>query len=275
MRNDHEILVAVGQFAVSESWTSNATVATRIISKAENSDTNLLVLPEGILTRFMDRKERIREAAQPLSGPFVQSMLKATQGKHLTVVFGIHETSDQDRPFNTVLAIRDGAIEAIYRKLHLYDAFGAVESDNVQPGSQLPPVVSVDGFNVGLMTCYDIRFPEQAINLADRGAEIIALPAAWAKGPTKEFQWSTLVSARALDTTTYLVASGESGASCIGGSRIVTPLGAVIAQCTQQTDLAITHVAKHVIGQTREKLPLLKHRRFEATLTKSKIQAER
>ncbi len=69
---------------------------------------------------------------------------------------------------------------------------------------------------VGLMTCYDLRFPELALAQALQGAEIPVLPAAWVRGPLKEHHWSTLLAARALDTTCYMVAAGSAGTKISG-----------------------------------------------------------
>ncbi len=258
-----EIKVAVGQFPVAEDWQTNIDMAGFLMDRAETAGVDLLVLPEGIMTRFIDRKELIRDAAQALDGPFVTAMLDLSRDRRVTVIFGIHESSAEPRPFNTLVAIQNGEVRGVYRKLHLYDAFAAVESENVRSGDERPPIIDVCGFNVGLMTCYDVRFPELARDLADRGAEIVALPAAWAAGRTKEFQWATLVSARALDATVFVAASGESGPACVGGSRIIDPLGMPIATCTQETDLATATLSKHQLKESRIKLPVLQHRRYE------------
>ena len=85
------------------------------------------------------------------------------------------------------------------------------ESDNVTAGRRPTRLFDVNGFTVGLMTCYDVRFPEMARLLAVRGADVLVLPAAWVKGPLKEHHWRTLVTARALENTVYVVASGECG----------------------------------------------------------------
>ncbi len=99
----------------------------------------------------------------------------------------------------------------------------------MDPGQQIPPVIEVAGLRVGLMTCYDLRFPELALSLALNGAQLLVLPAAWVKGPQKEHHWATLLAARALDTTCYIVAAGECGTRNIGLSRIVDPLGTTLA----------------------------------------------
>lgn len=264
---DPELTVAVGQFAVRDNWQDNASQVEDMIEQASRKSVELLVLPEGVMARFMDRKEQIREAAQAIDGPFVSRIREFSADYELTVIFGIHEANDEPRPYNTLIAIRTGEILAIYRKLHLYDAFSQVESDNVRPGNELPPLIEVGGFKVGLMTCYDIRFPEMARLLALEGADALAIPAAWAKGFGKERQWSTLVSARALDNTAYVLASGESGPSCIGTSTIADPLGQPMTTSAYDTELAVTTLSKRKLATVREALPVLEHIRFTTDKT--------
>ncbi len=115
---------------------------------------------------------------------------------------------------------------------------------------------------VGLMTCYDLRFPELALSLALQGAELLVLPAAWVHGPLKEHHWATLLAARALDTTCYLVAAGECGNKNIGQSRIVDPQGVTVAAAAQEAQLIVAEVSATRVQETREKLPILRHRRF-------------
>jgi predicted amidohydrolase len=263
----NELKVAASQFAVSARWEENAATILPLIEQAEADAIDLLVLPEGVLARFMGERELIRTAAQPLDGPFVNRIREATVDRHLTVIFGIHEQSGTPRPYNTLVTVRGGEIIQIYRKLHLYDAFNVLESDNILPYDEIPGLVEVEGFKLGLMTCYDVRFPELARLLALRGADAIILPTAWAKGPSKEFQWSTLVSARALDNTVYMIASGEAGESCIGRSMIVDPLGTPIAQALEIPETITATLTKTRLAQARQYLPVLEHRRFDVDPT--------
>ena len=145
----------------------------------------------------------------------------------------IHVPAGTGRVFNTLVAVRDGAIVAAYRKLHLYDAFSAKESTNVQPGEEIPGLVEITGLRVGMMTCYDLRFPEMARRLVIDGAELIALPAAWVRGLGKEAHWEVLVTARALENTCYVVAVGECGERNIGASMVVDPLGVAVARAAR------------------------------------------
>jgi predicted amidohydrolase len=263
----HELKVAAAQFAVSNEWQENLEQILPLIERAENDGVDLLVLPEGVLARFMGEKERIRDAAQPLDGPFVTAIRAATVGLTVTTILGIHETSGTPRPYNTLVAVRDGEIVHLYRKMHLYDAFAARESDNILPDDVVPELLDVNGFQIGLMTCYDVRFPELARLLAVRGADAIVLPAAWAKGPSKEFHWSTLVSARALDNTVYMIASGESGATCIGLSMIVDPLGIPLVQALAGPEMITATITKKRLADARSQLPVLENRRFDVDPT--------
>ncbi|WP_202619327.1 carbon-nitrogen hydrolase family protein [Ornithinimicrobium cavernae] len=259
--------VRASQFAASIDWQENLATIGPIIDQAEVDGVDLLVLPEGVMARFIDQKERIRELAQPLDGPFVTGAAALTEGKQVTVVVGIHERSATERPFNTLVVLRGGRVIEVYRKLHLYDAFNALESDNVTAAEDIPPLVEVNGFQVGLMTCYDVRFPELARILTLNGADVLVLPAAWVKGPLKEHHWRTLVTARALDNTAYLVASGECGEANIGQSLIVDPLGVALAQGTEAPGSITATLTRDRLDDARRRLPVLQNYRFNVEAT--------
>ena len=118
------------------------------------------------------------------------------------------------------------------------------------------------------MTCYDLRFPELAMTLALQGAELLVVPAAWVRGPLKEHHWATLLTARALDTTCYVVGAGECGNKNIGQSRIVDPQGVTIAAAADSPQLIFAEVTHARLEQTREALPVLRNRRFATPVLK-------
>jgi predicted amidohydrolase len=259
--------VAAAQFTASTDWRENLDTAAALVREAAADRVDLLVLPEGVLARFVEEKARIRENAQPLDGPFVTQLAGATRGLDITVVVGIHETSPTEKPYNTLVVLRDGEVLEVYRKLHLYDAFSMFESDNVTPADVVPPLVDVRGFKVGLMTCYDVRFPELARLLTLDGADVLVLPAAWVRGPLKEHHWQTLVTARALDNTVYVVASGESGPRNIGQSMIVDPLGVPLAQAGEEPTTISAVISQQRLADARNRLPVLLNRRFTVSAT--------
>lgn len=254
--------VALGQFAVSREWQENADTCLRLMSEAHAGGADLLVLPEGILARDIADPNLVLKAAQELDGPFVTQLLAASRGNNLTTMTSVDTPAGDGRVWNVLIAIRNGEILAEYRKLHLYDAFSAKESTNVTPGGDVPALVDVAGLKVGLMTCYDVRFPELARRLVLDGADLLVLPSAWVKGPLKEAHWEVLVTARALENTAYVVAVGECGERNIGNSMVVDPLGVAIARAAEAPALVFAEVDAARIAYARNVLPVLANRRF-------------
>src|SRR3712207_9475310 len=97
----------------------------------------------------------------------------------------------------------------------LFDAYGFAESDTVAPGDK-PVVIEIGGAQVGLSTCYDLRFPGLYTTLADAGAELTVVAASWGAGPGKVEQWELLARARALDATTFVAACGQADPATVG-----------------------------------------------------------
>lgn len=256
------MIVAAGQFVVTPQWETNADICVSLMAQAAARNAALLVLPEALLARSDSDPMMSVKSAQALDGAFMTRLLQESQKNTLTTVLTLHVPSTAGRAVNTLVAIREGEIVARYAKLHLYDAFSILESAWVDAGSEIPPIIEIAGMKVGLMTCYDLRFPEMALTLALQGAELLVLPAAWVRGPFKEQHWATLLSARALDTTCYVVAAGECGNRNIGQSRVVDPLGVTIAAAADVPQLILAEVTQARVKETREKLPVLRNRRF-------------
>ncbi|MDN5894643.1 MAG: carbon-nitrogen hydrolase family protein [Nocardioides sp.] len=234
---------------------------------AVDSDADLVVFPEAFARDFGKPGDDISEFAEPHDGPFSQA-LNGWVGAGQTVVAGMFEASeDPDRPFNTLLV--RGATEASYRKIHLYDSFGYLESDRLTAGPWTPTLIDVHGFRVGLMTCYDLRFPELARALVDLGADVLVVPAAWVPGRSgdeharKIDHWTTLVRARAIENTTYVVAAGQAAPRYTGHSLVVAPSGDVVAQAlAEPTELSAT-LSRALIDEVRRTNPSLANRRLE------------
>jgi len=258
------IKVALGQFAVGREWRENAATVVRLMHEAADAGARLLVLPEGILARDIADPDIVLKAAQPLDGPFLPEGLSASRGSDLAVMGCIHVPAGNGRVFNTLVTVRNGAVIGAYRKLHLYDAFSVKESTHVAPGDEIPPLIEVAGLKVGTMTCYDLRFPEMARRLALDGADVIAAPSAWLRGPGKEAHWEVLVTARALENTCYVVATGECGERNIGASMVVDPLGVAIARAGEAPTLLFADIDPARIAHACSVLPVLANRRFAA-----------
>jgi predicted amidohydrolase len=174
-------------------------------------------------------------------------------------------TDDPERPHNTLLV--RGRAQGEYRKVHLYDSFGYKESDRLVAGPWQPTVVDVDGWAVGLLTCYDLRFPELARALVERGAEVLVVPAAWVAGRTpeeherKQDHWRTLVRARAIENTTYVVAAGQPEPRYTGRSLVVAPDGDVVAEAGPDAEVLLATLERGRLERARETNPSLANRR--------------
>jgi deaminated glutathione amidase len=224
---------------------------------------DLVVLPEAFARDFGEAGSDVSAYAEPTDGPFAGAVAATAAERSTTVVAGMFETTadaDDDRPYNT-LVVR-GAATADYRKIHLYDSFGYRESDRLLAGDVAPSVVEVGGWQVGLMTCYDLRFPELARLLVDAGAELLVVPAAWVAGPRKVDHWRTLVRARAIENTVYVAAAGQPGPRYSGHSLVVDPLGDVLAEAGEEPGLVRADVSRATLTAARRTNPSLRNRRL-------------
>ncbi|QTO53312.1 deaminated glutathione amidase [Duffyella gerundensis] len=254
--------IAMGQFAVSRDPQDNAATCISLMQQALVGGAALLVLPEAVLARDNADPDHVINAAQPLDGPFMTALRAASKDNALTTVFTLHVPTADRKALNVLVALRGGEVIATYDKLHLYDAFNVQESRRVMPGTQIPPLIEVAGMKVGLMTCYDVRFPELARRLVLDGAEVLVLPAAWVRGSLKERHWEVLCSARALENTAFMVAVGECGPRNIGNSLAIDPLGVIVARGTEAPGLIFAELAASRLAEARSALPVLENRRF-------------
>ncbi|GAA5199438.1 carbon-nitrogen hydrolase family protein [Microbacterium jejuense] len=256
--------IAVAQFAPTADAAANLDAVAQLVATACRRGARLVVLPE-YSSYFVDPFDTsLAENAQELDGPFVQR-LTAIAGEHdVVVVAGLLEKAgDGRRVRNTVVAVGAGGLIAHYRKLHLYDAFGQRESDWVEPGDLAPPLTfALGGLRFGLMTCYDLRFPEVGRQLVDAGADVLLVPAEWVRGPLKEHHWRTLLHARAIENTVFVAAADHPPPLGVGNSLIVDPQGVELAAVGTATDVAVAHLDVGAIARVRRVNPALTLRRF-------------
>ncbi len=226
-------------------------------------DTDLVLLPEAFMRDFGSPGSDIAEFAEPMDGPFVQRLTQLAAAQRTTVVAGMFEVSDDpQRPFNTLAVVDAGGLRASYRKIHLYDSFGYKESDRLSAGELKPVLVEVGGLSVGLMTCYDLRFPELARDLVARGAEVLVAPSAWVAGEGKVLHWRTLVTARAIENTAYVAAVGQPGPRYTGHSLVVGPAGELVAEVGDGDRVLTASVSTEQLERARAENPSLRNRRF-------------
>jgi deaminated glutathione amidase len=253
--------VALAQLAASRRPEENRErLATLSVPPAD-----LVVLPE-VFQRDLGRPEdELGPDAEDLDGPFVQALTAKAAEHGGTWVAGMIERTDDGRPYNTLVVADGSGLRASYRKIHLYDSFGYLESDRMVAGERAPVLVDVDGVGVGLMTCYDLRFPELARELSRAGADLLVVPAAWVAGPRKVSHWRTLVAARAIENLAYVAAVGQPGPRYSGHTMLVDPRGEVLGEAGEEDGEIVTgEVHGDVTTESREENPSLLNRRDTA-----------
>jgi predicted amidohydrolase len=257
--------LAVGQFVPGTERHTNLSIMEAFAEEAARRGATLIVFPEYASFFEPDAGPASLAAAEPLDGGFVRGLAAISERLGIHVVAGmLEDTSDPERFSNTLVAVSPaGEVEAVYRKLHLYDAFGHKESDRVVAGAiEDPQTFQWEGFTVGLQTCYDIRFPEVTRRLVDAGADLVLVPAEWVRGPLKEHHWRTLVTARALENTIYLAAADHAPPIGVGNSMVVDPMGVELVTIGEESGVAVAEVALDRIMRVREINPALELRRF-------------
>ena len=231
-----------------------------LLDRLTPDDVDLVVLPEAFARDFGEAGSDVSAYAEPTDGPFTSEVARVADARGTTVLAGMFETSgDPGRPWNT-LVLR-GAATSDYRKVHLYDSFGYRESDRLSAGEISAATVQLGGLTLGLMTCYDLRFPEQARALVDAGADVLVVPSAWVAGQRKVDHWRTLVRARAIENTTYVVAVGQPGPRYSGHSMVVDPLGDVLVEAGEGAETLIATLDREVVERARQTNPSLANRR--------------
>lgn len=255
--------IAIAQMTVDKDPKANLRKLDAHAQDAAGRGARLLLAPEGVISRDPDDPDATRAGAQPFDGPFVEELEELSAKHGIAIAATVHLTED-DKVVNAFLIVDGGVVVSRYDKLHLYDAFSQKESDTVTAGTELPPVVELDGWKFGLVTCYDVRFPEHARHLALAGADVLLVAAAWVKGPLKEHHWQTLCTTRALDNTVYVAACGELSARNIGMSAVIDPMGRTVVAAAEEETLIVADLSHERIAQVREKLPVLANRRFDA-----------
>lgn len=252
--------IALSQITSSPSPSSNLELVAAQVKAAAADGASVVLFPEATMACF---GTSLGPLAEPLDGPWATAVRAVAAEHDVLVVAGMFTPSADGRVFNTLLATgRDQHVG--YDKIHLFDAFGFQESRTVAPGDDL---VVLD--DLGLATCYDVRFPGVFTGLADKGASVVLLGASWGAGPGKREQWELLVRARALDSTCWVVACGQADPGVpskaptgIGHSLVAAPDGSVFASLGADPGLLVVDLDLELVEKTRANIPVLANRRL-------------
>jgi deaminated glutathione amidase len=237
---------------------ANIAAAKALIERAVKEESpDWILLPEHFDWAGGGKADKLREAEIIPGGPaytMCQNLARSLEVFNTTVVFD-----------------RQGEEIARYRKIHLFDVTtpdGASykESAAVKPGDA---VVTYDceGVTVGCSICYDLRFPDLFQALAAKGAEMIALPAAFTLLTGKD-HWDVLCRARAIETETYFCAAAQTGTftsgnetrATYGHSLVADPWGHVVAKASDGVGIVSARIDPALVKKTRALIPVAQHR---------------
>jgi predicted amidohydrolase len=257
------VRVAVAQFAPGGDVPANLAAVQALIAESAAQGAALVVLPEYASFFVSPMGPRFAEHAQPLDGAFIEGVRAAAEEHDVIAVLGLVEQGAGQRFRNTAVAVSGDGVVAVYRKTHLYDAFGASESTWVEAGALEPPQTFLVGdLRVGLQTCYDLRFPEVTRILADAEVDLVLVPADWVPGPGKVHAWRTLLTARAIENTAFVAAAGQLPPEGVGTSLILDPAGGTLAELGEERGVAIADLDPARIREVRTANPALRLRRY-------------
>ena len=259
--------IAVVQMRSSEDKHENLKKSIEIVGEAAGKGADLVCFPEFQMAFSSANQSAMQLAsiAETIRGNFISKLAVAAKKNKIGVVATIYEKSGRpQRVHDTAVMISPvGKVSSVYRKLHLYNALGFKESEKLVQGKTIVKPERTNAGSVGLLICYDLRFPELSRILTVKGADVLVAPSAWVAGEMKEEHWQTMVKARAIENGSYVVAPDQVGNIYCGRSMAVDPFGVVLVDMGQREGVEVVEIDKSRVQQVRKSLPLLKSRRTD------------
>lgn len=265
--------VAVVQMVSHREPSENLRVISAAVEEAAEAGAQLVLFPEAVMRSFaeLDLPPLLADAAEPTSGPWAERIREIARRNDVAVVVGMFtpgtpSADGQPRIKNSLFATGRG-VEAVYDKIHLYDAFSFAESDTVEAGRE-PVTFTLDGVKFGLATCFDLRNPGLFLHYAKQDVDAILVAASWAGGEDKVHHWNTLIAARALDAMCYIVASDQAAPSTvglpeidgeptgIGNSAVIAPGGVTVVAAGAAPIILMAEIDPAATRSARERIPL-------------------
>lgn len=252
-----QINTGIVQFDILTGQTDkNIETALEGVRSLADSGSDLIILPEMFSSSFdYDNLKKHSEAT-----PDILQQLKETAQAKNVIIAGSMPESENNNIYNTLYLIdKNGILAGRYRKVHLFSPTG--ENDHFQNGVA-PVVCKTSVGNIGLMICYDLRFPELCRRLTDMDAQIIIISAQW-PSPRVE-HWDTLIKARAIENQVFIAAANRCGQSgnliFPGHSQIISPWGKELAKAGNDYTLLGETINLDEIERARETIPCLQER---------------
>ncbi len=231
------------------------------IENAAAAGNDLVVFPEMSDTGY-DMPTIVR-TARNWADSTVSKLQDTARRCRVNVAAGVSE-KEETNIYNSVAIIgRDGSLIGRHRKTHLITAEPMLEQNYLKAGDELT-IVQIENAQFGIMTCYEIRFPEIARTLALKGAQVLLIPAAW---PLVRLpHWTTLALARAIENQVFVIAANrigsDGGVIFAGTTTIVDPYGVVLASASQiHEDVVVAKLNLERISVVRSQIKVHQDRR--------------
>lgn len=255
-----DITAAAIQFNVRQGESAaNRSYVRTALARVADLGANLVLLPEMWSTGFAYKT--LNELAQKTEA--VVAELQELSARHKLVIIGSQpEPAGDNRVYNTAHVIDNGQVVAAYRKLHLFSLLG---EDKAFKGGDACCLTETSLGKIGVIICYDLRFPELARRLALEGARVLCVPAQWPK-PRQE-HWRTLLRARAIENQQYVVSANACGLigklDFFGMSMIIDPQGEVLVDAGEQEGEIVAPLSWQAMDDWRARIPCFADRRPE------------
>ncbi len=243
-----------------------------LLAEAAGEGASYVLTPEVTLI-FPENREQLRAVAAPFEDhPQLARVGELARQHNIFIHIGSLPIPLEDGRFanRSVLFGPDGAQMAIYDKIHLFDAdiagLNAYRESATYKAGEQAVTANLGEFTLGFSICYDMRFPRLYNALANAGAGLIAVPAAFTV-PTGQAHWHVLLSALAIETGSYIISAAqggvhENGRSTYGHSLIVDPWGKVIAELDHdEPGIVLADIDPAAIVEARQRVPALANAR--------------
>ena len=252
----------------------NLAAAAELLREAKDGGAEIACLPENFCFIGLKDADKL-QVAEPDGVGVVQNFLSTTARELKMWILGgtiVLRGDSASRVANTSLLIdADGKRVARYDKIHLFDVTipgrneQYLESRHVTPGADAVVADTPVG-RLGMSVCYDMRFPELYRELVGRGAEWLAMPAAFTV-PTGRAHWETLLRARAIENQSYVVAPAQwgthsSGRETYGDTIIIDYWGQVLSRLAKGTGVITADIDLGKLNESRQRFPALANRRL-------------
>ncbi len=270
----NEFIATAIQMTSSADLAENLHTANRLISEAADKGAKLILLPENFAFMGRDDRDKLAIAEPDGFGP-IQNFLADCARHHKIWLAGGSvplQSSDPEKIRAACLIYNpQGQRAARYDKVHLFDVDvpdtdeSYRESDTIEAGDK-PVLLETPLGKLGLTICYDLRFPEYIRLLAEKGLEILLVPAAFT-ARTGAAHWEILLRARAIENQCYVIAANQggihaNGRETYGHSMIIDPWGKVLARLAQAPGICTGKIDLQHLARVRSTFPALRHRRF-------------